>query len=554
MSRYQRGAIAALTAIVAMVPGLAVGSAGSAAAGAGRGPAFVSMACPEDVFPPDRDVDCGFVVVPQDRSKPNGTQIRVAAAVVHATAPHPAPDPIVFLEGGPSVGALRSFPLDFYFAGADFAADHDLVLVDTRGTGLSTPRLGCPELDRASVTAFYAGSSVNSRVRPLYEAALRHCRDRLTAAGIDLAAYSSAESAADLDALRRALGVDDWNLLAVSADGVLGLTYLRLFPGHIRSVIVDSAASPQMLWGLDYDRGLQQELEAIFAGCSANAACRAAYPGIRQRFYALVDRLNAHPVTITLPRFEPHPVRLVLDGAGVFVDVVGQIFPGDRDFPESIHSLLDMMWAETHGQLVPVYRGLLGTGPVTNDHVDDVVAQGKSMSYLCHDQVGFITRADLRRAARDIPALAPRYLAPGYDLADGFSVPFSPAGCRVWGVGVADPQQFQPVTSSVPTLVLAGEYDTGIPPYVSRQIPPTLSHSVYVEIPASAHLQLASYNPGSDCARAIAAQFLAHPARTPDTSCVADLPPFDFSPPQASAALGHREQDGRRLNGFQAVP
>jgi pimeloyl-ACP methyl ester carboxylesterase len=411
------------------------------------------MACPEGVFPPDRDVDCGYIVVREDRSKPYGTHITVAAAVVHATAPDPAPDPIVFVEGGPSVGALRPFPLDFYFAGADFAADHDLVLVDTRGTGLSTPRLGCPEIDRASVRAFYAGSFINSRALPLFRAALRHCRDRLTAAGIDLAAYNSAESAADLEALRRALGVDDWNLLAVSADGVLGLTYMRLLPGHIRSVIIDSGASTQMLWGLDYDRGLHQELEAIFAGCHANDTCQAAYPGIRHRFYAMVDRLNAHPRAITFPRFKPHPVRLMLDGAGLYIDVVNQIFPGDRDYPENIHALLDMVWAETHGELVPVYRGMFGTGPVTNDHIDDVIAQGKSMSYICHDQVGFITRADLRRAARDIPALAPRYLAPA-----------------------------------------------------------TTSRTV-------------SRSPSR----------LDQPALTPDTSCVTELPAFDFTPPASRA-------------------
>ncbi|MFL6098754.1 MAG: alpha/beta fold hydrolase [Actinomycetales bacterium] len=535
MDRIQRGAIAAATALLTAVPALAVAQAAPMTQAAHPRPSFVSRACPADVFPPDRDVDCGYIVVPEDRSKPDSRQITVAAAVVHATAPKPAPDPIVFVEGGPSVGALRSFPLDYYFAGADFAADHDLVLVDTRGTGLSTPRLGCPEFDRASVRAFYSGSSLNSRALPIYTTATRHCRNRLEASGIDLAAYNSAESAADLDALRRALRVDSWNVLAVSADGVLGLTYLRMFPGHIRSVILDSAASTNMVWGLDYDRGLTQELEAIFAGCRANDACRTTYPGIRQRFYAMVDQMNAHPRVITLPRFRPHPVRLVLDGVGLYYDVLTQIFPGDRDFPENIHPLLDMMWAETHGQLVSVYRGLLGTGPVTNDHTDDVVAQGKSMSYLCHDQIGFITPADLRRAARDIPALAPRYLSPDYDLADGFSSPFSPAGCRVWQVGVAGPQQFEPVASAVPTLVLAGEYDTGIPPYVVRQITEKLSHSLYVEFPASAHLQLASYNAGSDCARAITSEFLDRPSRLPDTSCVADLPAFDFTPPTSKS-------------------
>jgi pimeloyl-ACP methyl ester carboxylesterase len=477
----------------------------------------------------------------------------VAAAVVHAPSSHPAPDPIVFLDGGPSFGAIAPFALDYYFADASYAADHDLILVDTRGTGLSVPRLGCPELDRARVAAFYAGRFINSRALPIMQRALQRCRDRLTSAGVDVSAYDSAEGAADLEALRQALGVTRWNLLAVSADGVLGLTYMRMYPDGIRSAIIDSGASTQMLWGLDYERGLAAELDDVFAGCRANAACDAAYPGIRHRFYALVGRLNADPRTITFHDFRPHPVTLRLDGAGLYLDTLFSIFPGDRDFPESIHDLLDTVWRETHGELVAIHRKGFGRGPVGIEHANDFVAEGKSMSYLCRDQIGFITRGDIRRAARDLPLFAPRYLSRGYDLVDGSNYVFSPAGCDVWDVGVAKRVQFKPVSSDIPTLVLAGEFDTGIPPYVARQIPPTLSRSTYVEIPASAHLQLASYNPGSDCAREIAAEFLARPWRTPDTSCVDSLPGFDFTPATGGAAPSPGEVGAIGLIPFAAL-
>jgi pimeloyl-ACP methyl ester carboxylesterase len=139
--------------------------------------------------------------------------------------------------------------VDAYFAGASFTADRDLVLVDTRGTGASTPYLGCPELDEAEVTSFYSGPTVNVDALHIYRPALRECRHRLTAQGIDLASYNSAESAADIEALRKALGVERWNLLAASADGTLGLTYMRLFPKGIRRTIIDSGMSTQMLWG-----------------------------------------------------------------------------------------------------------------------------------------------------------------------------------------------------------------------------------------------------------------------------------------------------------------
>jgi pimeloyl-ACP methyl ester carboxylesterase len=90
----------------------------------------------------------------------------------------------VFLDGGPGFGAISSFAVDLHFGGA------------------------VEDFSRA-ITA---------------------CRDRLTAAGIDLPSYDSAESAAELDALRRVLGYRQWNLFAASADGVLGLTYMPCSP------------------------------------------------------------------------------------------------------------------------------------------------------------------------------------------------------------------------------------------------------------------------------------------------------------------------------------
>jgi pimeloyl-ACP methyl ester carboxylesterase len=488
---------------------------------------FQVAPCPPDIFPPSVRVDCGFVTVPENRARPNGRRITVAAAVMHAPAPHPKDDPIVFLDGGPSFGAISSFAVDDYFGGAAYTRDRDVILVDTRGTGFSDPRLGCPEFDRANVSASYSRPFVGSSNVADYTRAIRACRDRLTAAGIDLAAYNSAESAADLEALRRALGHRRWNLFALSSDGVLGLTYMRLYPDRIRSAVVDSGQSPQHLWNLDYYRGLNELLERIFAGCAANTACNAAYPNIRGVFFDLVRRLQAHPVAVPIPDFQPRPVTVRVDGLDFYLSALFGIFPGNEFAPDTIRPLLSEIWRAAHGELTHVYQERLGTGPFTSD-ADSFVAQGKTMSYACHDLVGFITRADLRQAARDLPGLAPLFLDPDYELPN--AAPVSPAGCRLWRVGVADPAQHHPVHSSIPTLVLAGEYDAGVPPLIVRQIPPTLRRSFSYEFPAAPHIQLANSNPVSTCARSITGQFLNAPTMRPDASCIRSLPPFDFTP------------------------
>jgi pimeloyl-ACP methyl ester carboxylesterase len=300
------------------------------------------------------------------------------------------------------------------------------------------------------------------------------------------------------------------------------MTYMRLYPVSIRCAIIDSGASLQQLPNIDFQRGEYEELERIFSGCAANAACNSAYPGIRDSFFELASELQDHPVNITIRDFAGGPITVHVDAAGFYFDVFGMIFPGDAFSPDAINPGLAQLWRATHGELRQVYQEWYNFVPF---FVDDVYApRGKTESYWCHDLIAFETRDDFRQAARDIPGLAPHFLDPNIGL------PIGPAGCEIWGVGRAGEAQHQPLVSDIPTLVLAGEYDTGTPPFIVRQIPGTLSNSFYFEFPAGAHLQLASYNLDSVCARDIATQFLDDPAATPDSSCIASLPPFDFTP------------------------
>lgn len=393
------------------------------------------------------------------------------------------------------------------------------------------PRLGCPEFDEADEASFFAKPVYYAR-KPAVDAwskALRDCRARMVGDGIDLASYDSTQSAGDLDDLRKALGYKKWNLIALSADGVLGLTYMRLYPEGIRSAVIDSGLPTQGHVGLDFWRGGQELLEKIFAGCAANAACNALYPGLRGSFYALVKQLNDHPAHVTIPDVGTgSPLQMSISGSFFFEDAVYGIFPGNPFEPEHIHDLLSELWRASHGELEQVYVERVSSPDPPVFDSDSGLARGKTESYRCRDSIGFMTKDDLKRAAADVPSMASVFLDRDYDLFEGGAD--SPAGCRIWDVGRADPVQHQPVSSTIPTLVLAGEYDIGLTPYLARQIPPTLPNSTYVELPASAHIQLADFSSASGCGREIAGSFLDNPGKLPDTSCVAALPPFDFTP------------------------
>src|SRR5947207_15781124 len=94
--------------VVALLVGSGVGAWRLAAGVQAATPRFEPTACHFTLgagIVAGRDVRCGFVVVPEERSVAHGRTIRLAVAIFPSPRPHPAPDPFVFLQGGPG-GAL----------------------------------------------------------------------------------------------------------------------------------------------------------------------------------------------------------------------------------------------------------------------------------------------------------------------------------------------------------------------------------------------------------------------------------------------------------------
>ena len=309
---------------------------------------------------------------------------------------------------------------------------------------------------------------------------------------------------------------------------------MRLYQQHIRSAVLDGALSNSYLHEPDLWRGRQELFRRVFAGCEANRACAQAYPNIRRLFYDLLDELSADPIVIDVPDFLPEPIAIRVDGFAFFRDEAFFLFP------ETIQQMFAEIWRATHGELEGVYRDGIGVGPFVSE-ADLFVAEGKTQSYRCRDLVSFVTRADLIKAARELPWMASYLLGPDYGW------PTAPEGCRIWGAGRAEPAQHRPVKSRIPALVLAGEIDASVPPLITRRIPRTLPNSFYFEFPASGHLQLPTYQPVSECARRITDRFLDAPREDPEARCFGRLPKFDYTPPDTSASARHHR--GLRLHG-----
>ena len=153
-------------------------------------------------------------------------------------------------------------------------------------------------------------------------------------------------------------------------------------------------------------------------------------------------------------------------------------------------------------------------------------AYGAAISYLCHDVLAFTTQQDLERAAQQVPELGPIFRDPFFDFA------FGKAACSAWDNGVASRAQAEPFTTRVPVLVGIGELDGdgGVVPRITRQISDMLPKAYAYEFPATGHVVFGPFWPIAFCSQSIAARFVANPTVRPDSSCIASLPHFDYTP------------------------
>jgi len=153
-------------------------------------PAFEKASCPFSA--PVADVNCGYLIVPEDRTGDPAHTIRLAVAIYHSQSQYPA-EPVIFLQGGPGAEAVKLSAAAYSSLVAPFLPKRDFIVFDQRGTGLSEPVLNCDEL-----TKLYS-DDVHGLIPPstrdlVYSNAFLSCNGLMRAQGINLRAYTTAES------------------------------------------------------------------------------------------------------------------------------------------------------------------------------------------------------------------------------------------------------------------------------------------------------------------------------------------------------------------------
>jgi pimeloyl-ACP methyl ester carboxylesterase len=220
-----------------------------------------------------KEARCGDLVALQSRAKPDGPRIRVFFAVYRRTGPEaPLPDPIVIVPGGP--GALFNPPVAYVMGGlAALRRQREVIIIDQRGVGRSTPRLVCENEPAGD------GSAPPRRISSF------DCLGRLKARGIDPAAFNTEETAYDLRDLRTALQLSAWNPMGASYGSRVVLRLAQIDPTGSRATVA-MAALPLAPSLARPENALFRRtlLSRLFQDCAAEPACAAAYGDLAAKF------------------------------------------------------------------------------------------------------------------------------------------------------------------------------------------------------------------------------------------------------------------------------
>ena len=458
--------------------------------------------------PLGRDVECGWLIVPEDHARPEGKTIKLAVARFKSDASQPAPDPIVYLEGGPGSSALKNYPPQFDVYFGPLAEKRDVILFDQRGTGYSEPSLACPELKELALETLNQDLSQEQGRKLSVEASLK-CRERLVEAGVNLAAYNTSQNAADIEALRQAMGYDKINLYGTSYGTRLALTALRDQAAGIRSAVIDSIVPLQAdLFAQILPNGIRA-LESVFKACESDAECQANYPGLRQVLLDTKAKLDKEPAKFDITLKSGEKKEALLNGDGL----IGALFLGLYSTP-LIPTFPRMIYDARDGRY-DLIGGLLAAQV---SQADDI-SQGMYYSVHCQEEVPFTD-------AQQIDAYVKQH--PEFEALDNKS---TLELCQSWGVPAAAAAENQAVSSGIPALVISGEFDPATPPIYGQEAAKTLSKSFAFVVPRSGHGSSVT----EDCPRSMVLAFLDDPTQQPDSACLSDMARGKFEKPLNAA-------------------
>ena len=443
------------------------------------------------------ELRCGVAAVPENRRTREGRMLPLKIVVIPARRPHPEHGPVFYLAGGP--GETATELVDHIIEMGDHE-EHDVVLVDQRGTG-DGHRLDCRSPGSDDNLAAYLNG-------PFDPAAARVCAEEL-GRKYDLAQYSTPNFVEDLEDVRRALRYDKINLSAGSFGTYAALIYMRRYPQHVRSAYLRSLTPPADRVPLYFAEAAQLALEALFDQCKQDPACHAAYPRLRANFAALLEKVRAGPVATAVAR----PVtgareeiqlseRAFADGLRVIMYRAATAY----EIPFFIEQAIAGDFTPFAEAALRASRGIYAGGRM-----------GLHYAVTCSEFVSRIRPEEVEPATRGT-------------FLGAWRVRDQIAACEQWPRTELPADHFEVFEVDVPALVVSGAADpAGSHRRISKEVELSLRKAIHVVVPGVGHI------PDNECTRTLRHRlFRDGTTDRLETQCVAQVPRPAFKLPAKS--------------------
>lgn len=189
---------------------------------------------------------CGSALVPLDYDAPNGATIKLNMVKRPADLPAQKIGSLFVNPGGPGGSAADFADYAASVLGAPVRQRFDVIGIDPRGIAGSTvvsceTQDGDPGLPPPPREAFPRSEGQVQEWLAYDEAVREVCR---TGGNAVLDHMTTADTARDMDLIRQAVGDPMLNYYGISYGTQLGSTYAAMFPGRVRSIVLDAVLDP----------------------------------------------------------------------------------------------------------------------------------------------------------------------------------------------------------------------------------------------------------------------------------------------------------------------
>jgi pimeloyl-ACP methyl ester carboxylesterase len=410
------------------------------------------------------ELACAKLAVPLDPS--GAVPGTITLAVRRRRAPvGEATTAVVALTGGPGQSAVP-FAENFAEALGPILDTRDLIVFDQRGTGRSHP-LSCHGFEQP-------GSYRSTG------ALIASCAEQV---GPERAFYATADTVADIEAIRRAGGYEKLVLWGTSYGTKVAEGYAQRYPEHVEALVLDSVVPPAGPEPLD--RTTFEAVPRVLGRLCAFRLCAHITPDPVGDLARVVRRMGGGTLSGRLidSHGKPHTVHV---SSAELLDVLlaGDFNPILRaEFPAALRD------AAAHGDNAPLVR-LLGRAAARGGEQSEGIDVPLFLTTTCEEE-SFPWRRTAGPKERIAEAAARVNALPA-----GATAPFTPADmldfdllpvCAFWPFATAAPPVVPEAMPSVPTLILSGADDLRTPTANAAALAAQIPGSRLVVAPNTGH-------------------------------------------------------------------